>query len=805
MPLPASIARRGPHMGAIAALAWVVAAFCEPSAALAQPQQMKLLYPPAHKADIVDDYHGTRVADPYRWLEDADNPDTIRWVDAQNQLVRGRLDGAERDAIRARLAQLRDFARTGTPSQHGSRLFVTKNTGLQNQDVVFVQDGLGGTPRLVIDPNTLSEDGTIALTDMTPTDDGALMAYALSKSGSDRQDVFVRDVATGKDLPDRLQWVKFTSISWLRDKSGFYYTRFPKPGAVPDGDENYFCQVYFHTLGDPQEKDALVFDRPDDKEVIFAVSTALDDRVVVITGYKGSGSKSEVRVLDRRRAAAKPVVLFEGFADAWNFVDSTADRLFFTTDLDARKGRIVSVTLPETIAASTTDGAGRRGVAGVAGAIVTPVVAEANDRLDSAALARGHLVISYLHNASARVVTTALDGSASTEVTLPGISTLRALTADRASSDVFIGLESYTFAPTPFRYDLSTKTLTPFAKVDGKVDASAYAVTQVWYPSKDGTKVSMFLVHAKGLALDGKRPTHLSAYGGFDISLTPAFDPSEFVFLERGGVLAVANLRGGGEYGEAWHQAGMLEKKQNVFDDFIGAAEWLIANRYTATRYLAIEGASNGGLLTGAVLVQRPELFGAVVCRVPVADMLRYHRFTVGRFWIPEYGSADDPAQFPFLFRVLAAAQREGWCRVSDHPGHDRRHRRQGGAGDGQEVRGAVAGRHGRAGAHPDSDRVESRPWRRQARREDPRRGRRYLHVPDPEPAVAADNHSRSDSCVALSRRIDADLDWTSAFSCFVRCGRSPRAGGRDGSTRSSWPGAAGGPLGRRGRPHHHV
>ncbi len=271
------------------------------SAAVAQPQPMKLIYPPAHKADVVDYYHGTRVADPYRWLEDAGDPDTVRWVDAQNQLVRKYFDGAERDAIRARLAQLRDFARTGTPSQHGSRLFVTKNTGLQNQDVLYVQDGLGGTPRLVIDPNTLSADGTVALTDVTPTDDGMLMAYALSTSGSDRQDLFVRDVTTGKDLPDTLHWVKFTSISWLKDKSGFYYTRFPRPGSVPEGDENYFCQVYFHKIGDAQEKDTLVFERPDEKEEIFAVSTALEDRVLVITGYKGSGSKSEVRVLERRR------------------------------------------------------------------------------------------------------------------------------------------------------------------------------------------------------------------------------------------------------------------------------------------------------------------------------------------------------------------------------------------------------------------------------------------------------------------------------------------------------------------------
>jgi prolyl oligopeptidase len=617
----------------------------------AQTKPMKPSYPPAHTADIVDDYHGTKVADPYRWLEDADDPATATWVAAQNALVRKHLDGADRDTIRKRLAELRDFARTGTPAQHGQRYFVTKNTGLQNQDVLYVHDGLAGTPRLLLDPNTLSSDGTTALTDVTPTDDGALMAYALSTHGSDRQEVFVRDVATGKDLPDTLQWVKFTSISWLKDKSGFYYTRFPKPGSVPADDENYFCQVYFHRLGDPQEKDALIFDRPDDKEVIFSVATALDDRVVVITGYKGSGSKSEVRILDRKAAGAKPVVLFAGFADAWNLIDSTPGRIYFTTDLDAPRGRIVSVTLPGALTPSAATGAGTKGVPGIDGAVATPVVPESADRLESAVVARGHLVAAYLRNASARVVTTTLDGGSPAEIALPAIGTLRALTADPSSNDVFIGLESYTFPPTPFRFDLSSRTLTPFARVDSPVDASQYEVTQVWYPSKDGTKVSMFLVHRKGLARDAARPTHLYGYGGFDISLTPTFDPSEFVFLERGGVYAVANLRGGGEYGEAWHQAGMLEKKQNVFDDFIAAAEWLIANKYTAPARLAIEGGSNGGLLTGAALVQRPDLFGAVLCRVPVADMLRYHRFTVGRYWIPEYGSADEASQFAFLYK----------------------------------------------------------------------------------------------------------------------------------------------------------
>ena len=627
---------------------WILAAS---ASLLAQTHSMKPTYPPAPTADVVDDYHGTKVADPYRWLEDADNPETVTWVAAQNALVRARLDGGERTVIRARLAELRDFPRTGTPAQHGTRFFLSKNTGLQNQDVLFVQDGLSGTPRLLLDPNTLSTDGTTALTDTTVSEDGALMVYALSKHGSDRQELFVRDVATGKDLPDRLEWVKFTSISWLKDKSGFYYTRFPKTGSVAAGDENYFCQVYFHRLGDRQETDALVFDRPDDKEVIFAVSTALDDRVLVITGYKGAGSKSEVRLLDRTTPGARPVVLFSGYADAWNLVDSAEGRIFFTTDLDAPKGRIVSVTVPSTIAASKAGGAGARGVPGIAGAVVTPVVPQSEDRLESAVVAKGHLVAAYLRNASARVVTTTLDGASPADIALPAIGTLRALTADPSSSDVFIGLESYTFAPTPFRYDLATKVLTPFAKVESTVDASLFEVKQVWYPSKDGTKVSMFVVHRKGIALDGARPTHLYAYGGFDISLTPTFDPSEFVFLERGGVFAVANLRGGGEYGEAWHQAGMLEKKQNVFDDFIAAAEWLIANKYTSTKHLAIEGGSNGGLLTGAVLVQRPDLFGAVLCRVPVADMLRYHRFTVGRYWIPEYGSADDPAQFPFLLR----------------------------------------------------------------------------------------------------------------------------------------------------------
>ena len=609
------------------------------------------VYPKAKKVDVVDNYHGTRVADPYRWLENAEDPDTTKWVDAQNAMFRRWVDGATRDAIHARLSTLVDYPRTGVPVRRGSRYFFSHNTGLQNQPVEYWSEGLSSEWHVLIDPNTLSSDGTAALTGLFVNDSGTLAALAISRSGSDRQEIRVRDVTSGRDLTDRIQWAKFASLEWLKDGSGFYYTRFPEPGTVPAGEENYGSMVCFHALGDPQEKDAVVFTHPSDKQVVFDVALALDDRYLTITAMQGASDKSELYVVDRLARQPAPVQVFAGFADSWIPIDGTAGSLFLVTDRDAPMRRVVGLTLPDELKPVATNGhSALPGAPVIDGASLWEVVPQSTERLDSAVIVNGQVVACYLRDANSQVRIFGLDGVARGRVTLPTIGTVATLNGEADDQELFLSFTSYITPTTPYRYDFTTRKLQAWGRTGTPgIDPLKFASKQVWYTSKDGTRVSMFIVQPHGMPLDGDRPVLLYGYGGFDISLTPEFNPARFAWLERGGVLAVANLRGGGEYGDAWHQAGMLERKQNVFDDFVAAAEWLIENKYTRPERLAVQGGSNGGLLTGAVLTQRPDLFGAVLCHVPVADMLRYHRFTVGRFWIPEYGSSEDPAQFKVL------------------------------------------------------------------------------------------------------------------------------------------------------------
>jgi prolyl oligopeptidase len=602
-------------------------------AAQADDARSRFAYPPARKAAVVDDYHGIKVADPYRWLESADDPETVAWVDKENALTRSLLDRPEREAIKQRLTELFNYPRLSVPTRRRDRYFYSRNTGLQNQSVLFVREGTG-PERVLLDPNALSADGTVALSSVMSTRDGSLLAYSLSRSGSDREEIYVKDVATGKDRPDKLLWAKFTSLTWVPDKSGLYYQRFPVPGTVPPGDENYFGKIYFHRLGDPQEKDRLVLEHPD-KDVTLATDITRDGRFLVLTAFKGATDKTEVYVLDRQLDERTPTVLpfTRGFADAWGFVGEDGGRFFFQTDKDAPMNRVVAVP---------------------AGQLGTPpfeVVPQGADKLSFTTLVAHHLVLDRLQNASDRLFVHGLDGRLEKEIALPTLGSIGGVSGEADDDELYLGFASFTFPSTPYRYSFKDGTLAEFEKIKGTVDSAAYEVEQVWAPSKDGTKVSMFLVHKRGLPKDGQRPTLLTGYGGFNVDMTPSYSSARFVWLERGGLLAIPNLRGGGEYGEAWHQAGMLEKKQNVFDDFIAAAEWLIQSSYTRREKLAIQGGSNGGLLVGAVMVQRPDLVGAVVCQVPVADMLRYHLFTVGRYWIPEYGSSEDPAQFAFLYR----------------------------------------------------------------------------------------------------------------------------------------------------------
>jgi prolyl oligopeptidase len=618
-----------PRLRARAIFALVGAALAVQGLASVRADRPK--YPAAKQAAVIQEYGAVKVADPYRWLENADDPDTIRWVEAENALTRSYLDGPRREEIKARLTRLIDYPRVSVPDKQGTRYFYSKNSGLQNQSVLYVREGLSGAERVLIDPNALSPDGTVALVGTNATQDGTLLGYSLARSGSDRQEILVRDVATGKDLPDKVQWAKFTDITWTPDKKGFYYTRFPRPGSVPAGEENYSAQVYFHRLGEAQDKDTLVFGSPDRKEIVWGASLTLDGRYLILTGYQGA-DKSEVWVADGQ-GDGRPQLLFKGFADAYSYVGDADGRLFFMTDKGAPLWRLVSVDVAH------------------GGREEATVIPEGKEKLEAAGIINKQVVVKRLKDASSRIFIHDLDGRERKEIELPALGSISTITGEADDTEMFFGFMSFAYPLTPFRYDFTTGKTSEFAHVDAKVDASAYEVKQAWYPSKDGTKVPMFLVHKKGLPLDGRRPTLLYGYGGFNVNMTPSFTASKVFWLEKGGVYALANLRGGGEYGETWHEAGMLDRKQNVFDDFVSAAEWLIKSGYTSRDRLAIQGGSNGGLLVGAAMTQRPDLFGAVVCQVPVADMLRYHLFTVGRFWIPEYGSADDPKQFAFLYK----------------------------------------------------------------------------------------------------------------------------------------------------------
>ena len=596
-------------------------------------------YPAAATGTVVEDYHGTKVADPYRWLDKADDPATTAWVDAENGMTQKFLNRPERAAIKARLTQLINYPRIGVPRRFGKFYFFSKNSGLQNQSVYYVQEGLKGEPSAVIDPNTLSPDGTIALTNTSPTPDGKLLGYALSKSGSDRQEIFVRNIAAGKDLIDHLQWMKFSPIAWTHDGLGFYYSRLPQPGTVPAGEEHYFPKIYYHRLGDPQGKDRLVFEKPGEKEVGVSAAVSHDGRWLMLFANKGASNKAEVQVLDLKRPGAKPSMVFKGFDNAWNVAEIVHGKLYASTDKDAPRGRVVSVDIASLKPGSTTEAASQ------------PLVAQTDDILNGCEIINRKLILSYLRNASTALAVYSLSGKHENDIALPGIGTVGALSGKPDQKEMFLSYTSYTEPPTNFRYDFDKKQLVVFHKTEVPVDTTQYETEQVWYPSKDGTKVSMFLVHKKGLAKDGQRPTLLNAYGGFNIPSTPGFNASNYVLLEKGWLVAVANLRGGGEYGEEWHKAGMREKKQNVFDDFIAAGEWLAASGWTKSSRLAIRGGSNGGLLVAAVEEQRPDLFAAVICQVPVADMLRFHKFTLGRYWIAEYGNADVKEDFPFLYK----------------------------------------------------------------------------------------------------------------------------------------------------------
>lgn len=590
-------------------------------------------YPPAPRTDLVETLHGVRVADPFRTLETADDPATVAWVDAENILTRRLLDTPQRETFVARLRELHRVPRMSAAVVRGERLFYLENDGRRGQAVLYMAPVSGCATEALVDPNLLDAEGTTAITVFEPDEAGARVVYGLSRHGSDNQELLIHDIGTGVALDDRLQWVKFASIAWWDD--GFFYTRYPQPGTVAPEHEQYFCQVWFHRVGDPQSSDRLVYERRDDPEVTFEVDVTADARHLVVTSRRGASDDAEVHIVGLTAAKTfEARAIVTGFSAAWHFVDGSGGLLYFHTDAGAPLGRVVRVDLGAPAAEPLT------------------IVPESRDTIVEAGVANGRLLVCSLRKASSRLASWSLEGHDERDIALPGIGTIVALAVGWHERHAYATFTSFTMPPTVMGCELGAGRLTPMQQPALPFDPAEYVTEQAWYPSKDGTPISMFLTTRRTPATtEASGAVFLSGYGGFNISLTPAFDPSDFLWLDAGGVLAVANLRGGGEYGDSWHRAGMRERKQNVFDDFIAAAGWLYAGGRAAPGRIAIEGGSNGGLLVGACMVQRPDLFGAVVCRVPVADMLRYHRFTVGRFWIPEYGCADEAADFPFLHR----------------------------------------------------------------------------------------------------------------------------------------------------------
>ena len=596
----------------------------------------RIVYPESSRVEQVDEYHGVKVADPYRWLEDLDSEQTRAWVEAQNRVTSAYLSAIpEREPIRKRLTELWNYERYGVPTQHGGRYFFTRNDGLQNQNVLYRVDSLDGEPRVVLDPNTLSADGTVALSGMSISEGGKLLAYGLSSGGSDWQEWKVREVETGRDLTDHLRWVKFSSAAWTHDDKGFFYSRYdePKEGR-PLEEANFYQKLYYHRIGTPQSEDELVYQRPDQKELGFAALVTEDGRYLVIHAWKGTETENGIYYKDLSAPGSPVVELLGGFDGAYGFIGNDGPVFWFQTDLNAPRGRVVAIDLRNP---------GREHW--------RELIPQTAETLQGVACLNDTFVALYLKDAHSQVRQLDLSGKPLRELELPGLGSVDGFTGKRKDKETFYAFTGFTTPGTIYRYDLEKGKSTVFRqpKITG-FDSSQYETRQVFYTSKDGTRVPMFLTHKKGLKLDGDNPVFLYGYGGFNVSVTPAFSLAQLVWMERGGISAVANLRGGGEYGEEWHEAGSKLKKQNVFDDFIAAGEWLVANRYTSPKKLAIAGYSNGGLLTAASMVQRPDLFGAVIVGVGVLDMLRFHKFTIGWGWTSDYGSPDNPEEFKALY-----------------------------------------------------------------------------------------------------------------------------------------------------------
>jgi prolyl oligopeptidase len=654
-------------------------------ASFAQSEGWK--YPPAKTVDQVDDYHGVKVADPYRWLEDPDSAESRQWIDAQNYLTEGYIRGVpERQAIIDRITKLWNFEKDGTPSKQGGRYFWSYNSGLQNQSVIYTADSLGGEGRVLLDPNTLKADGTMALAGMAVSDDGRYAAYGIAEAGSDWNTWKVRDIATGKDTDDVINWVKFSGASFTKDGKGFFYSRFDAPAAGENKltGSNFHQKVFYHVIGTPQDKDVLVYERADEKDWGFGAGVTEDGRFVVMSVSKGTDPKNRVFYRDlaamplgaaaatgdaaiadvERRIKAMVeggkaddaamsgaraerakliaaagnasrgfVELLNDFDASYDFVTNIGSVFYFRTDLKAPMGRMIAIDTASPERSNWRE-----------------VIPQSDATIQGVSFVGQHFFVSYLRDARSEVKVFDAKGAFVRDVALPGIGTAGGFGGKSTDTETFYSFSGFTTPARTYRHNVATGESTLFKEAKVAFNPDAYETTQVFYTSKDGTRVPMFIASKKGLKRDGSSPTLLYGYGGFNIPLTPAFSVSNLVWMEMGGVYAVANIRGGGEYGEAWHQAGTKLRKQNVFDDFIAAGEYLVKEKYTSPEKLAIRGGSNGGLLVGACIAQRPDLFGAALPEVGVLDMLRFHKFTIGHAWTSDYGSAENADEFKALF-----------------------------------------------------------------------------------------------------------------------------------------------------------
>ncbi|HDL19063.1 MAG TPA: S9 family peptidase [Bacteroidetes bacterium] len=610
----------------------------------------KIKYPVTKEVDVVDDYHGTKVADPYRWLEDDNSAETKQWVEAENKVTFAYLKKIpQRKKIEKRLTELWDYEKYSLPYKEGGLYFFSKNDGLQNQPVLYVQESFEAEPRVLIDPNKFSEDGTIALTTTSVSKNGKYIMYGTASGGSDWQEFKVKEIATGKDLADHLKWIKFSGGSWSRDSQGFYYSRYPEP---KEGEElqqqNRFPKVYFHRVGTDQSDDELIYEDPTQPDWGFSAFVTDDGRYLVLHVWQGTDRRNRIYYVKLNGSRQGRVIkLLNDFDAGYQYIDNDGSLFYFQTDLNAPKSKVIAIDVrrPNRLNWKT-------------------VIPERDDVLSGVNVINNKLVAVYMHNAHNLIKIFEKSGSLVNEVALPAIGSVAGISGKKEDSEMFYGFTSFSYPTRHYRYDFAAGESTLFRSPEVKFNPEDFETQQIFCESKGGVKVPIFITYKKGIDLkSGNNPTYLYGYGGFNISLTPSFSVSNLQWMEMGGIYAMANIRGGGEYGVEWYKQGTLANKQNVFNDFIAAAEYLIAEGYTSKEKLAIGGGSNGGLLVGACMTQRPDLYAAALPAVGVMDMLRYHKFTIGWAWASDYGRSDDPEQFMFLYAYSPYHNlKEGTC-----------------------------------------------------------------------------------------------------------------------------------------------